>query len=220
MPDMTNPVDPVGAAAERRLPPVQWGHDLTEEPEGRVIDRRRFDLPDRDRRCSADLRKRVIAIDPGDRRVGIATATVEPGNLTKTKGFVMGPKEFALWLAEQQGIGQVIEGHGHDNPHAANFDIIVYETWRPRPIDGTMSWIQGNPLLATQLIGMIRMIGWLSGAVLRGQGPDVKKAAFAQIESGMADTAILKRRIHSSTEQHDKDALAHLWRYYRDHWRV
>lgn len=82
-----------------------------------------------------------------------------------------------------------------------------------------MNWIQGNPLLTPQLIGMIRLIGMLSGAKLRGQGPDRKKAAFEQIESGMPGTAILKRRIHSSNEQHDKDALAHLWAYYRDHWR-
>lgn len=130
-------------------------------------------------------------------------------------------KGFANWLAVQQGVCLPPRETTlfYDDKKPA-FDIIVYETWRPRPIAGSMNWIQGNPLLTSQLIGMIRLIGWLSGAVLRGQGPDAKKAAFAQIESGMPGTAILRRRIHSSTEQHDKDALAHLWRYYREHWRV
>jgi len=128
----------------------------------------------------------------------------------------MGPREAALWLAEQQTVARAGRDIERLEPE---FDVIVYETWRPRPIDGSMNWIQGNPLLAAQLVGMIRLIGWLSGATLRGQGPDIKKAAFAQIESGMPGTAILKRRIHSSTEQHDKDALAHLWRYFNEHWR-
>lgn len=151
----------------------------------------------------------------------MATATVRPGRLTKVKGFVMDTKEFPLWLAQQQhviGLGSTEElcyvGKGE-----RAFDVVVYETWKPRPIDGSMSWIQGNPLISAQMVGQIRLIAWLSKATLRGQGPNVKKAAFAQIESGMPGTAILKRRIHSSTEQHDKDALAHLWRYYRDHWR-
>lgn len=136
----------------------------------------------------------------------------------------MDPKPFALWLAEQQGVHQVQRwaedaSTGPFQIAPRTFDIIVYETWKAHPIDGTMNWIQGNPLLTPQLIGFIRGMGWLSGAALRGQGPVVKKAAFAQIESGMPGTAILKRRIHSSTEQHDKDAIAHLWRYYREHWR-
>lgn len=177
--------------------------------------------PDRGR-SGAGTSTRVVVFDPGDRRTGIATATVAPGRLTKVKGFVMPLKEVALWLAEQQHVmGLYAPSDGGELCYGKpTFDVIVYETWRPRPVNGDMNWIQGNPLLSAQLVGMIRLIGFLSGALLRGQGPDVKKAAFAQIESGMPGTAILKRRIHSSTEQHDKDALAHLWRYYCDHWRV
>ena len=126
----------------------------------------------------------------------------------------MDPKEAVLWLASQQGLALAL-AHGQDR----EFDVIGYETWRPRPVNGSMDWIQGNPLIAAGGVHQIRLLGWLSGATLRGQGPDMKAAAFEQIDSGMPGTAILKRRIRSSNEQHDKDALAHLWAYYRDHWR-
>lgn len=121
----------------------------------------------------------------------------------------MDPVEAIDWLADRQL-------HANRLPE---FQVVVYETWVPRPINGSMSWIQGNPLLAAQGVGAIRTLARLSGAKLRGQGPERKKAAFAQIQSGVKGTAMLKRRIASSTEQHDKDAIAHLWAYVRDHWR-
>lgn len=196
---------------------VQWNHEPSDtshsDPGGSPAPR------------GAGVSLRVIALDPGDRRTGIAEATVSPGKLTKVRTHVMPLKKVALWLAEQQGISRKrIPETGWLASSLSvkpTFDVIVYETFRPRPLEtgGNMEWIRGNALLTPQLIGMIRLIGMLSGTELRAQGPLVKKPAFAQIASGMPGSAILKRRIASSNEQHDKDAIAHLWRYYCEHWR-
>ena len=80
-----------------------------------------------------------------------------------------------------------------------------------------MAWIQGNQLLAAQLIGIIRVAGWLYSAELKGQGPNKKKPAVAQMEKNKAGKYLLAR-MENCHEQHDQDAIMHLWSYFWRHW--
>jgi hypothetical protein len=91
-------------------------------------------------------------------------------------------------------------------------DVIVYETWRPRPKQGSMAWIQGNELLSAQLVGQIRLLGWLSGAKLVGYGPDRKHVAMKSMHADLRD------RMEGCHEMHDQDALMHLWMYAFENW--
>jgi hypothetical protein len=75
-----------------------------------------------------------------------------------------------------------------------------------------MNWIQGDQLLSAQLVGQIRLVGWLSGAKLVGYGPDRKRVAMASMPDA------LKARMADCHEQHDQDALMHLWLYAFENW--
>jgi hypothetical protein len=125
------------------------------------------------------------------------------GKIDRVKTLVLPVREAALWAHEHIAVG-------------GKYDVVVYETWRPRPIDGSMNWIQGDPLLSAQLVGQIRLCAWLAGSKLQGYGPDLKHVAVASMK-GPASRAI-KRRMAASSEQHDKDALMHLWYYFWRNW--
>jgi hypothetical protein len=143
----------------------------------------------------------VIAIDPGH-RTGWARALVSENRIEYLEHGVLTCKEMALELHQMQV--------RCDEP--SFYDAIVYETWRPRPQKGSMAWIQGNELIEVQLVGQIRLCGWLSGAKLKGYGPDRKRAFTASMPAAML------ARFPLSHEQHDQDALMHLWMYAFENW--
>ena len=134
----------------------------------------------------------VIAIDPGE-RAGWASAVVSENRIEGIEHGVLPCKEMAVDLAGNQAV-QAAPACPDDE---RAFDAIVYETWRPRPKNGSMNWIQGDQLLSAQLVGY---------------GPDKKTVALASMPG------TLRARMDDCHEQHDQDALMHLWLYYFDTW--
>lgn len=94
----------------------------------------------------------------------------------------------------------------------ARADVHVYERWRARPKNGSMQWLQGNELIPSQVIGMIRMGAWEQGAKVGYYGPDQKDVALASMPDWFSAF------MDECHEQHDQDALMHLWLYYFDNW--
>lgn len=138
----------------------------------------------------------VIAIDPGE-RVGWATARMRTNKFELEEHAVLPLKEFGLMLHNEQ----TYQGD-------TAYDTLVYETWRARPQNGSMNWIKGNDMQPSQVIGMIRLVGWLSGATLKSYPPKAKMVAQATMPQWLQD------RKAQSNEEHDKDALDLLWHHY------
>jgi hypothetical protein len=133
---------------------------------------------------------KAIAIDPGE-RVGWATSILTSTELTDIKQGVTPLKDFAMKLGKVAG----------------EYDVIVYEAWRLYPA-AAKSMI-GNDMQPSQLVGMIRYFGWLNPQVkMVVQGANIKTTA----EKTMPDW--FKERMALSSEQHDQDALMHLWHYW------
>jgi hypothetical protein len=135
---------------------------------------------------------RVIAIDPGE-RTGWATGTVrsEPGDEPDISDLNQGVhplRDFALGL--------------HKNAH--KYDVIAYETWRLYP--GMAKRMIGNDMQPSQLVGIIRLQGWLH--------PNVQLVSLGATVKQIADKTMpdwLRDRKEQSSEEHDKDALDLLW---------
>lgn len=135
--------------------------------------------------------ERVLAVDPGE-RTGWARALIntETGELTEISQGVSPLKDFALALHKR----------------IDTYDTLVYEVWRLYPHKAKK--LVGNDMQPSQLVGMIRLCAWLHPKVkLVSQGARIKKVADAT----MPDE--LKQRMSLSSEEHDQDALRHLWHY-------
>lgn len=130
----------------------------------------------------------VLAIDPGE-RVGWATGEVDEGLEVADHG-VAPLRDFAIKLGES----------------VSKYDVVIYETWRLRA-DVARKMV-GNDFQPSQLIGIIRYLGWITpGVKLVSQGPQIKRTALKTMPIQ------IHRRMHLSSEQHDQDALMHLWYY-------
>lgn len=135
---------------------------------------------------------RVMAIDPGE-RTGWAIGEIDPEapELTIVEQGVDQLRDFAFLLREK--IEEV--------------DVVVYETWRLYPHMARK--LIGNDMQPSQLVGIIRFVSWLNPEVaLVSQGATIKKTAFKTMPDDM------KRRLANSSEQHDQDAVMHLWFYF------
>lgn len=137
----------------------------------------------------------VVAYDPGE-NVGWAKALMAEDHLTGVKHGVVRWNEMPAFL--------------HTDDALAN--KIIYERWRARPQNGSMNWIQGDEMLSSQVIGMIRMGAWEQGRVAGYYGPDQKEVALASMPDWF------KALLADSHAQHDQDALMHLWLYFFDNW--
>ena len=125
----------------------------------------------------------VLVIDPGD-RTGWARAVIEDGEIVGVTNGVTPLKDFAVKLYEVAG----------------DYDTLVYETWRLRP-DMARKMV-GNDFQPAQLIGMIRLMGWVhDGTAIKSLAPSVKSTGRKVMPE------ILASRLSASTEEHDKDAL-------------
>jgi hypothetical protein len=145
---------------------------------------------------------RVVALDPGE-KVGIAHARMSRGELEAPERLILPLEHAADWLWRYQL-----------HPPRA-FDVIVYETWVPRPRDGSMAWIQGDPLLSAQFVGMVRLIARRSSSRLKTYGPDRKRAWEGWIKTVLPDA---KHSSATHDDDHDWDALLHLVGYYAENW--
>lgn len=135
----------------------------------------------------------VLVIDPGE-RVGWARAQIIHG-VIDTDVVTCGStplKDFAMKLYES----------------APSYETLVYETWRLRP-DVARKMI-GNDFQPVQLIGMIRLLGWVHGIRLKSLGPNVKTTGAKVMPEALTE---LK---NEQTEEHPKDALDLLSYYWWD----
>lgn len=155
------------------------------------------------------MSERVIALDPGGRS-GWASAVMSTDRLEFVGSGVLRQDLMARQLAKWQG---VIGPAGRRHPVIeAEYAVIVNESWRPRRINGTMDWIEGDPLLSAQHVGQIRLIADLSAARYVEQAPSQKNVYRANFP------AKLESLNEFSSEMHDQDARLHLWGYFFDQW--
>lgn len=163
----------------------------------------------------------VIALDPGGRS-GWASARMSEDRFELTGGGVLRMDLMGRWFAEQQAvvylykpwkvITEPVVGYGYVD-HPRNFDVMVYESWKPRRDEqGRLDWIEGDSLVNAQHVGQLRLIADLSGARIVEQHPSDKPQAVATMPAKLLE---LDR---DSNEQHDKDARMHLWLYFWRQW--
>jgi hypothetical protein len=90
-------------------------------------------------------------------------------------------------------------------------DVAVYETWRLYETHALA--MIGNDMQPSQVVGMIRYEAWRQNLKVRNNGADIKKQAFKTMPQWLID------HMRKSTEQHDQDAILHLWYYvWREHY--
>jgi hypothetical protein len=158
-----------------------------------------------------DFAERVIALDPGQ-RTGFAVAEMALDYFHLVESGVKPQREMALWLAKQQGIASMTDPQRWDGPLVPRFNVVTWESWRPRRKNGSMNWIEGDRLLPAQHVGQIRLIAWMSGAKMVEQEPADKRTFLANLPAG------LREFDDESSEQHDQDARWHLWGYFFREW--
>jgi hypothetical protein len=129
---------------------------------------------------------------------------------------VLPQTEATLWIAERQAV-KSIAGRtlGQVLPRTAvtrDFDVIVMETWFPRRQNGSMDWIESDPLLTARHIGAIEAIAALSGTEVKWMNPSDKHVHVASQPEEWEALDL------ESREQHDKDARQHLWGYFFRNW--
>lgn len=152
----------------------------------------------------------VIALDPGGRS-GYAAAIMGEDYLELTETGVLRQDFMARWLAKRQKIGWVDGPRLHYCKKVIGgveqwircYDVIVGESWIPRRKNGSMAWIEGDPLLSAQHVGQIRLIADLSGARYVEQPPSNKEMYTASMPKALLELDV------DSNEQHDKDARMH-----------
>lgn len=154
-----------------------------------------------------DVTEHVIALDPGG-RTGWASARMGLDHFEFTGSGVLRQDMMARWLVDQQNI---LDQNGAPG-FGKSFQVIVAESWRPRRKNGSMDWIEGDPLLSAQHLGQIRLIADLSGARYVEYSPKQKPVWIASMP------AVLKALDDLSSEQHDQDARMHLWGYFFENW--
>lgn len=142
---------------------------------------------------------KVLAIDPGE-RVGWAVADVlEVASEREGMEWTLYPrnrgvtplKDFAMKLGEVIG----------------DYDVVIYETFRLRA--NMNKAMIGNEFLPSQLIGMIRYLGW--------HNPSVKMVQLAPSMKQRTEKSFpryLQEWIKNSTEEHDKDSVQLLWAWF------
>lgn len=135
----------------------------------------------------------ILALDPGERTGWAIGKVTEAGELTVQGQGVLPVREMGMWLYETL-------------VQEKDIDVLVYETWRLYP--HMAKKMVGNDMQPSQVIGMARLCAWLGGQDLVTQGATIKKTAMKT----MPDE--IKMRFGLSTEQHDQDALMHLWHHY------
>lgn len=134
--------------------------------------------------------EKVLAIDPGE-SVGWAWGHLDADSFRIAEQGVHQLKDFAVKLGTS----------------IADYDTVVYESWRLYP--GMAKRMVGNDMQPSQLVGIIRYLGWINPHVkMVTQGAAIKTTALKTMPDEVS------ARFERSTQQHDKDAVMHLWHYY------
>lgn len=156
-------------------------------------------------------KEHVLAMDPGGRS-GWATGWMGRDLLVVGPSGVFRQDTMFTKIAAWQSIGRMDPSARNPDAGPPEFDMIVNESWRPRRINGSMEWIEGDPLLSAQHVGQIRGLAILSGARYIEQSPTLKNTYRASYPEALKDLDRI------SNEQHDQDARLHLWGYFFTNW--
>jgi len=100
------------------------------------------------------------------------------------------------------------------------FSVIVYEDWVLYR-DHVEEYV-GSDMPYSQMIGQIRLIGWLSNTRVVKQAAHRKNYARRQLSAFRPEVAALVERIEqrSHKDAHDGDAILHLWAWTVDNYPV
>lgn len=147
----------------------------------------------------------ILAIDPGE-KVGWAHGEVVGSTLCVIDHGIATLKHLAVALA------------GRPAPVAVaaldQYDIVIYEQWRLAAYAAKA--LIGSDMQTSQLIGMIRLLGWLHDVKLVSQAPGDME--IGERCAPPTVTAILGTLPKSHDESHDGSALKHLAAYWYRHY--
>lgn len=149
------------------------------------------------------MTERLLIIDPGE-RVGWCKVTVQDGVLNPDT-FVVGVhpiKVFAEALAGKTIVPAACDGE-------VEYDRLVYEKWVLYADKAEK--LVGSEMASSQVVGMIRLCGWIGGCKL-SQLPANKKKNAATIYAEHLPWLAAKKALCS--EEHSKDVcdlLAYYW---------
>lgn len=155
------------------------------------------------------MAERILAIDPGE-RVGWAhgVAVADGEDVPLDSGITLVDQRPSLVITGQ-GVNPLKDFALKLDEVIANYDTVIYETFRLYPEMGKK--MVGNDMQPAQLVGIIRFLAWKHPKVkLVSQGAAIKNTALKTMPDEIS------ARFKKSSEQHDKDALMHLWFYYWD----
>lgn len=150
---------------------------------------------------------RVIALDPG-KLFGWAAADIDAdGTWSNLEHGILPAKDMILDLAD-------------DVIARAPYGVIVYEDWVLYR-DHVEEYI-GSDMPYSQMIGQIRLIGWLSDTPVVKQAAARKNFARRQLGAFRPVEAALVERIEQRAHKdaHDGDAILHLFGYTVDNFPV
>lgn len=148
----------------------------------------------------------VVAIDPGE-KVGWASGCIQDSRLEILNHGISHLKPFALALA-----GRGVES-GFPRPLHC-YSVVIYERWRLAAYAAKEQI--GSDMQSSQLVGMIRLLGWLHNVKLVSQDP--KDMVIGERCAPQCVTEILATLPKAHDESHDGSALKHLAYYwYRHH---
>jgi hypothetical protein len=115
------------------------------------------------------------------------------------------PKTGDGFKVVEQGVLTVREAARELDSLIATADVVVYETWRLYKTHAQV--MVGNDMQPSQVVGMIRYVSWQHNKKVRNNGADIKGIAVKTMPEWLVT------HMDKSTEQHDKDAIMHLWYY-------
>lgn len=139
------------------------------------------------------MSERILAIDPGE-KVGWAHGVLEGDELELTGHGINGLRDFATALSKRFG----------------DYDVVIYETFRLHPAYAKA--LVGNDMQTSQLIGIIRYLGWMRPHVkVVAQGPN--KQSTGEKTAPPCIREVLDNLPKSHDDAHDGSALKHLAYY-------
>lgn len=154
--------------------------------------------------------ERILAIDPGE-SVGWCHGVIE------NKARRDSPPEDWQLEVTGHGITPLMDFAVKFAEVAGNYDKVIYEIYRIQP--GKERQHIGSEVPTLQFIGMVRILGRLSGVPLVRQTTTHRDTGYKRAPEWCPQIQeIIERLPKSHDDAHDGDALAHLAYYYTQHY--
>jgi hypothetical protein len=141
--------------------------------------------------------KSIIFIDPGEKCGWVRADVDDKGNWHRVRHGITPLKDMAITLNDKQNV----------DAYAPVYDVIGYEVFRLYKTHALQQ--VGSDMQTSQMVGMIRLIAWLSGSKIVSQGANAKRPAEASAPPWLKKYLAKFPKRHD--EAHDYDALLHLW---------